>query len=146
MARFGPYFTDTHVTPWGAAVNLDAPGSDEVREFLLDNARMWLRDYHCDGLRLDAVHALADERATHLLEELAVAVADLAVRERRPLFLIAESDLNYPRLVRPREAGGYGLDAEWNESFERMVMFAREHGWVSPDGAIRAHIELLGQQ
>jgi maltooligosyltrehalose trehalohydrolase len=113
LGRFGPYFTDTHVTPWGAAVNLDAPGSDEVRAFVLDNARMWLRDFHIDGLRLDAVHALADERATHLLEELTVAVERLAAQTSRPLFLIAESDLNDPRLIRPREAGGYGLDAQW---------------------------------
>jgi maltooligosyltrehalose trehalohydrolase len=113
LARFGPYFTDAHITPWGAAVNLDAPGSDEVRAFVLDNARMWLRDFHIDGLRLDAVHALADERATHLLEELAVAVEQLAAQTGRPLFLIAESDLNDPRLIRSREAGGYGLDAQW---------------------------------
>src|SRR4051812_48763435 len=113
LARFGPYFTDTHVTPWGAAVNLDAPGSDEVRAFVLDNARMWLRDFHIDGLRLDAVHALADERAVHVLEELAVAVEQLAAQTVRPLFLIAESDLNDPKLIRPRGAGGYGLDAQW---------------------------------
>ncbi|MDQ1648865.1 MAG: maltooligosyltrehalose trehalohydrolase [Frankiaceae bacterium] len=113
LARFGPYFTDTHVTPWGAAVNLDAPGSDEVRAFVVDNARMWLRDFHIDGLRLDAVHALADERAVHILEELAVAVDQLAAQTRRPLFLVAESDLNDPKLVRSREAGGYGLDGQW---------------------------------
>jgi maltooligosyltrehalose trehalohydrolase len=113
LATFGPYFTDTHVTPWGAAVNLDAPGSDEVRAFLVDNARMWLRDFHIDGLRLDAVHALADSRAVNVLEELALAVQQLAVQTGRPLFLVAESDLNDPRLIRSREAGGYGLDAQW---------------------------------
>src|SRR5436305_926858 len=67
LPRLGPYFTESHTTPWGAAVNLDAPGSDEVRRFIVDNALMWLGDYHCDGLRLDAVHALADTRATHVL-------------------------------------------------------------------------------
>ena len=121
LARFGPYFTDTHVTPWGAAVNLDAPGSDEVRAFVLDNARMWLRDFHIDGLRLDAVHALADERAIHLLEELAVAVEQLAAQTGRPLFLIAESDLNDPKLIRSREAGGYGLDAQWSDDVHHAL-------------------------
>ncbi len=113
LARFGPYFTDAHSTPWGAAVNLDAPGSDDVRRFLLGNALMWLQDYHCDGLRLDAVHALRDDRAMHLLEELSREVEQLRVSTGRELFLVAESDLNDPRLVRPVEAGGYGLDAQW---------------------------------
>ncbi|HSP39180.1 MAG TPA: malto-oligosyltrehalose trehalohydrolase [Frankiaceae bacterium] len=113
LGRFGPYFTDTHVTPWGSAVNLDAPGSDGVRAFILDNARMWLRDFHIDGLRLDAVHALADERAIHVLEELAATVEQLGAQTRRPLFLIAESDLNDPKLIRSRQSGGYGLDAQW---------------------------------
>ncbi len=113
LARFGPYFTDTHATPWGTAVNLDDAYSDEVRRFLIDNALMWLRDFHCDGLRLDAVHELRDDRAMHFLEQLAVEVESLATMERRPLFLIAESDLNDPRLIRPRIAGGYGIDAQW---------------------------------
>jgi maltooligosyltrehalose trehalohydrolase len=113
LARFGPYFTDSHATPWGAAVNLDAAGSDEVRRFLIDNALMWLRDYHCDGLRLDAIHELRDDRALTLLETLAHEVEVLAAGERRPLFLIAESDRNDPRVVHPRSAGGLGLDAAW---------------------------------
>ena len=121
LARFGPYFTDTHVTPWGPAINLDAPGSDEVRRFVLDNAAMWLRDYHVDGLRLDAVHALLDERALPILEELAVAVAALSAQERRPLSLVAESDLNDPKLVRSREAGGYGLDGQWSDDFHHAL-------------------------
>ena len=90
LATFGPYFTDAHVTPWGPAVNLDQPGSDEVRAFLIGNALMWLRDYHLDGLRLDAVHALEDHRALHFLEELAAEVQALAARLDRELILIAE--------------------------------------------------------
>ena len=121
LARFGPYFTDSHVTPWGAAVNLDAPGSDEVRRFVLDNVAMWLDAYHCDGLRLDAVHALVDERATHLLEEMGVEVARLGARLRKPLFLVAESDLNDPTLLRPREAGGYGLDGQWTDDVHHAL-------------------------
>ncbi len=121
LADFGPYFTDAHVTPWGPAVNLDQPGSDEVRAFIIGNALMWLRDYHLDGLRLDAVHALEDHRALHLLEELAIEVQALAARLGRELVLIAESDANDPRLVTSREAGGYGLAAQWSDDFHHAV-------------------------
>ncbi len=113
LPRFGPYFTDSHHTPWGAAVNLDGPGSDEVRAWIVDNATGWLRDFRLDGLRLDAVHALRDDRAVHLLEELSEAVDGLAERLGRPLCLIAESDRNDPRLVTPRERGGLGVHAQW---------------------------------
>ncbi|MFF8863105.1 malto-oligosyltrehalose trehalohydrolase [Streptomyces sp. NPDC015139] len=118
---FGPYFTDTHHTPWGSAVNLDAPGSDEVRAFLLDSALAWLRDYRVDGLRLDAVHALYDTRACHFLEDLSAAVDGLAEEVGRPLFLIAESDLNDPRLITPRAANGLGLHAQWNDDFHHAL-------------------------
>lgn len=97
LPSFGPYFTDTHHTPWGAAVNLDAPGSDEVRAYFLGSALAWLRDYRVDGLRLDAVHALADTRALTFLEELSAAVDELAKEQGRQHFLIAESDLADPR-------------------------------------------------
>ncbi|MEU9309215.1 malto-oligosyltrehalose trehalohydrolase [Streptomyces sp. NPDC048256] len=118
---FGPYFTETHHTPWGAAINLDAPGSDEVRAYLVGSALAWLRDYRLDGLRLDAVHALADTRACHFLEELSTAVDALAAETGRPLFLIAESDLNDPRLITPRRAGGLGLHAQWNDDFHHAL-------------------------
>jgi maltooligosyltrehalose trehalohydrolase len=121
LPAFGPYFTDTHQTPWGSAVNLDAPGSDEVRAFLVDSALTWLRDYRLDGLRLDAVHALVDTRALHFLEELSTAVDDLAADLGRPLFLIAESDLNDPRLIRTRKEGGLGLHAQWNDDFHHAL-------------------------
>ncbi len=121
LSRFGPYFTDKYATPWGMAVNLDGPGSDEVRRFICDNALMWLRDYHCDGLRLDAVHALLDLSAIHLLEQLATEVEALEAQLGRRLVLIAESDLNDPRLVRAREAGGYGLSAQWSDDFHHAL-------------------------
>ncbi|MEU3318531.1 malto-oligosyltrehalose trehalohydrolase [Streptomyces sp. NPDC006785] len=121
LPAFGPYFTDTHHTPWGAAVNLDAPGSDEVRAFLIGSALAWLRDYRLDGLRLDAVHALADTRALTFLEELAAAVDALAVELGRPLGLIAESDLCDPRTTTPRPAGGLGLHAQWNDDFHHAL-------------------------
>ncbi|MCX4749717.1 malto-oligosyltrehalose trehalohydrolase [Kitasatospora sp. NBC_01287] len=121
LPAFGPYFTERHQTPWGAAVNLDAPGSDEVRAYLRGSALAWLRDYRIDGLRLDAVHALVDDRATHFLEELATAVERLAAELNRPLFLIGESDLNDPRLVTPRQAGGLGLGAQWSDDFHHAL-------------------------
>ncbi|HEM45499.1 MAG TPA: malto-oligosyltrehalose trehalohydrolase, partial [Alphaproteobacteria bacterium] len=121
LARFGPYFTDRHATPWGPAVNLDGRGSDEVRRFLCDNALMWLRDYHFDGLRIDAVHAIVDTSAVHFLEQLAEEVRTLEATSGRHLVLIAESDLNDPRVIRPPALGGYGLDAQWNDDFHHAV-------------------------
>jgi maltooligosyltrehalose trehalohydrolase len=121
LPEFGPYLTEAHTTPWGPAVNLDQPGSDEVRRYVIDNALMWLRDYHVDGLRLDAVHALVDERATHLLEELAVSVEALGAQLRKPLWLVAESDLNNSRFVTSREAGGLGLDGQWADDVHHAL-------------------------
>lgn len=121
LPRFAPYFSDRHETDWGAAVNFDGPGSEEVRRFVIDNATMWLRDYHCDGLRLDAVHSIVDTSAIHILEEMADEVEALATQLHRPLFLIAESDRNDPRLIRDRDAGGYGLDAVWADGWHHAV-------------------------
>jgi maltooligosyltrehalose trehalohydrolase len=121
LHRFGPYFTSRYPTYWGQAVNLDGPGSDEVRRFLCDNALAWLRDYHFDGLRLDAVHAIVDTSAVHFLAQLAEEVESLAAQLGRPLVLVAESDLNDPRIVRSRDVGGYGLDALWNEDFHHAL-------------------------
>jgi maltooligosyltrehalose trehalohydrolase len=121
LSTFGPYFSERHHTNWGAGVNVDGPDSGEVRRFFIDNALMWLRDFHCDGLRLDAVHAIADESAVHLLEQLGAEVRDLAAEVRRPLFVVAESDLNDPRFVRPVLAGGYGLDGSWADEFHHAI-------------------------
>ncbi|MBF4767754.1 malto-oligosyltrehalose trehalohydrolase [Nocardioides agariphilus] len=126
LPEFGPYLKAGRNT-WGELVNLDGAGSAEVRRYILDNVRMWLEDYHADGLRLDAVHALADESEVHLLEEIAVEVADLSAHLGRPLSLIAESDLNDVKLVTPREAGGYGLDAQWSDDFHHAVHVALTH-------------------
>lgn len=121
LPAFGPYFTDTHHTPWGAAVNLDAPGSDEVRAYFLESALAWLRDYRLDGLRLDAVHALFDTRALPFLEELSTAVDVLSVQLGRPLFLVAESDRCDPRTTAPRAQNGLGLHAQWNDDFHHAL-------------------------
>lgn len=138
LSRFGPYFTERYATPWGAAVNLDGPHSHEVRRFFCDNALMWLRDYHCDGLRLDAVHALVDTSAVHFLEQLAAEVDALAAYLGRHLVLIAESDLNDPRVVRPPAVGGYGIDAQWNDDFHHAlhtVLTGERDGYYSDFGA-----------
>ncbi|HVA69354.1 MAG TPA: malto-oligosyltrehalose trehalohydrolase [Candidatus Binataceae bacterium] len=121
LPRFGPYLTDRYRTPWGSAVNLDDAESVEVRRFFCDNALGWLRDYHIDGLRLDAVHAIFDAAAIHFLEQLAAEVKALEASLGRPLILIAESDLNQPRIVTPIEAGGYGLHAQWNDDFHHAL-------------------------
>ncbi|QYF75022.1 malto-oligosyltrehalose trehalohydrolase [Cryobacterium sp. PAMC25264] len=124
LPNFGPYLSDAEGNTWGASVNLDGPDSDEVRRYIIDSALMWLRDYHVDGLRLDAVHALKDHSAVHLLEQLAEETAALSAFAGRPLTLIAESDLNDPRLITPREANGYGLDAQWSDDFHHAVHVA----------------------
>ncbi len=121
LGRFGPYFTKRYATPWGEAVNLDGPESDEVRRFIVDNALMWLRDYHLDGLRIDAIHAIVDTSALHILEQLAAEMRDLEAALGRHLVVIAESDLNDPRVIRSPEAGGYGLAAQWNEDFHHAL-------------------------
>jgi maltooligosyltrehalose trehalohydrolase len=121
LGAYAPYFTDRYRTPWGEAINLDGHQSDEVRAFIVDNALMWLSDYHLDGLRLDAVHAIVDTSAVHILEELATRVAALEAELGRRLWLIAESDLNDPRLVRDPERGGYGLRAQWSDDFHHAL-------------------------
>ena len=123
LPLFGPYLTSGRNT-WGDQVNLDGDDSAEVRRLILDNALMWLGDLHVDGLRLDAVHALKDSSEVHLLEEMAVEVARLSAHRGVPLSLIAESDLNDPVMVTPREAGGYGLDAQWSDDFHHAVHVA----------------------
>ena len=121
LPRFGPYLTHRHATPWGDAINFDGRGSDEVRRLFCDNALMWMRDYHCDGVRLDAVHAIIDTSAIHFLEQLAGEVAALARELGRRLLVIAESDLNNPRIIRPAEIGGYGLHAQWSDDFHHAL-------------------------
>jgi maltooligosyltrehalose trehalohydrolase len=119
--KFGPYIVPSHQTPWGGAVNLEDAGSAEVRGFFCDSALTWLRDYHIDGLRIDAVHAFVDHSAIHFLEQLATEVEALEAALARRLVLIAESDLNDPRVVTPREAGGLGIDAQWSDDFHHAL-------------------------
>lgn len=119
--RFGPYLTEKYHTPWGAAVNFNEGGSDEVRRFFLDNALMWLRSYHCDGLRLDATHEFIDRSAVHFMEQLSSEVHRLGTTLGKTFSLVAESDLNDPKFVRPVEAHGYGMDAQWSDDFHHSL-------------------------
>ncbi len=113
----GRFFTDRHKTPWGDAINYDGPDSDAVREFVLQNALHWAHEFHVDGLRLDATHAIIDESPVHLLQELATQLHGLD----RPRLLIAEDERNERRVVLPTEAGGYGLNAVWADDFHHQV-------------------------
>jgi len=119
--EFGPYLNARYRTPWGGAMNFDDAGSDEVRRFFLENALGWIVDFHVDALRLDAVHAIVDTTATPFLQELADAAHRVADRVGRRVYLVAESDLNDPRLLLPPELGGYGLDAQWCDDFHHSL-------------------------
>ncbi|MGH8904076.1 MAG: malto-oligosyltrehalose trehalohydrolase [Egibacteraceae bacterium] len=124
LPEFGPYLTDSYATPWGGALNLDGPNSDPVRAFIVGNALGWFTDFHVDALRLDAVHALIDTSAVHILAELADATKSLSSRLGRPLELVAESDRSDPQTVRPREVGGLGLDAQWADGLHHGIHVA----------------------
>lgn len=146
LNRFGPYFTEAYHTPWGAAVNLDHAGSPEVRRFFLDNALMWLRDYRFDGLRLDAIHAFYDRSAIHFLEDLSSEVDALAAHLGRHFALIAESDLNDPQIVTPREAGGFGIDAQWSDDFHHAlhtVLTGENKGYYQDFGSLEQMAKAL---
>jgi maltooligosyltrehalose trehalohydrolase len=141
--RFGPFLTPAHRTPWGDGVNLDQPGSDEVRRILLDSVTQWLRDFHLDGLRLDAVHELADRRAITFLEELSSTVETLSGQLQRPLALIAESDRNDPRTVTPRAQGGLGMTAQWDDDVHHALhwLITGETGGYYADFASPASVK-----
>jgi maltooligosyltrehalose trehalohydrolase len=153
--KFGPYIVDSHHTPWGGAVNFEAEGSAEARRFFIDNALMWLREYHFDGLRLDAVHAFIDRSAIHILEELADEVRALSGITGQNYVVIAESDLNNPQVVKGKEAGGFGLDAQWSDDFhhalwvvltgERSGYYEDFHGMADLATALREVFVYQGQ-
>ncbi len=121
LRDYGHYFTDRYRTPWGDAVNFDGPYSDDVRAFFIANALHWIREYHVDALRIDAVHGMFDLGARHFLVELNEAVRREEGRLGRAIYLIAESDLNDSRIISPCDEGGYGLDAQWNDDFHHAL-------------------------
>ncbi|PIR19132.1 MAG: malto-oligosyltrehalose trehalohydrolase, partial [Elusimicrobia bacterium CG11_big_fil_rev_8_21_14_0_20_64_6] len=121
LGDYGPYFTDRYRTPWGSALNFDGPNSDHVRRFFVENALSWLRDFHVDGLRLDAVHGIFDFSAVPFLADLSEAADRLSTETGWRRILIAESDLNDVRVLRERSRGGLGLDAQWNDDFHHSL-------------------------
>ncbi|HPY26206.1 MAG TPA: malto-oligosyltrehalose trehalohydrolase, partial [Mycobacterium sp.] len=140
LPRFGPYLSPI-ASPWGEGVNLAGPGSDEVRRYIIDCALRWMRDFHADGLRLDAVHALSDNTAVHILEELSAETDALSAELGRPLSLIAESDLNDPRLITPRHRGGYGVTAQWDDDIHHAIHTAvsgERKGYYADFGSMAA--------
>lgn len=142
LRDFGPYFTDHYQTPWGDALNFDGPGSDQVRRFFIENARYWMREYHLDGFRLDAVHAIYDTSATHFLEELAHTIHRDADDRGLPAIVIAESDLNDPKVIRSRELGGWGHDAQWADDFHHALhsVLTGEHDGYYVDYGQLSHL------
>ncbi|MBV9513255.1 MAG: DUF3459 domain-containing protein, partial [Mycobacteriaceae bacterium] len=139
LPRYGPYLSSGN-NPWGEGLNLSGPGSDEVRRYILDCALRWMRDFHADGLRLDAVHALVDTTAVHLLEELSAETDVLAEQLGRPLSLIAESDLNDPRLITSRDRGGYGMSAQWDDDIHHAIHAAvsgERQGYYADFGSLQ---------
>ena len=136
---YGPYFTEKYKTPWGPALNYDDAGSDEVRRYVVDNARYWIAEYHLDGLRLDAVHGIFDFSAKNLMQEIGEAVHELGAQLGRRVVVIAESDLNDPKLIRSTEEFGYGLDAQWSDDFHHAVhalLTNEKEGYYADFGAI----------
>jgi len=140
LRDFGPYFTDKHKTPWGEAINFDGPYSNPVRDFFIENALYWLREYHIDALRLDALHAIFDMSAKHFLEELAERVEAFSKENGRTFHLIGESDLNDVRLIKPRASGGYGLDAQWSDDFHHSLhtlLTGEKNGYYRDFGSVQ---------
>ncbi|PYX34787.1 MAG: malto-oligosyltrehalose trehalohydrolase, partial [Acidobacteria bacterium] len=121
LGEFAPYFTDRYRTPWGQAVNFDGAHSDHVVRYFMENALGWIRDFHIDALRLDAIHGIVDRSAQPFLAMLSSAVDELAQQTKRHVYLIAESDLNDSRFVTSQELGGYGLHGQWNDDFHHAL-------------------------
>lgn len=146
FSAFGPYFTERYRTPWGKALNFDGPWSDEVRAYFCANALYWIEEFHIDALRLDAVHAILDHSSWPFLAELAERVGETAERLQRRVHLIAESAANNPVLIRRRELGGYGLDAQWNDDFHhalRTLLTGERAGYFQDYGTIRHFLKAL---
>jgi maltooligosyltrehalose trehalohydrolase len=139
LGDYGPYFTDRYKVDWGRAINFDGRDSDPVRSFFIDNALFWLSEYHVDALRLDAVHAIFDLSARHVLEELREEVEAQAARLGRRAYLIAESDLNDARVIKPVEVGGIGMHAQWSDDFHhslRTLLSPQRAGYLADFGSV----------
>jgi maltooligosyltrehalose trehalohydrolase len=136
---FGPYFTDTYHTPWGAAVNFDDAGSDEVRRYFIESALQWTDEFRIDGLRLDAIHAIHDRSAYPFLREVTSAVHRRAAENGRTVLVIGESDLGDPRILRSERLGGFGMDAQWLDDFHhslRTLLTGEDTGYYRDFGTL----------
>jgi maltooligosyltrehalose trehalohydrolase len=145
LPRYGPYMSSGS-NPWGEGLNVSDADADEVRRYIIDCSLRWMRDFHADGLRLDAVHALVDTTAIHILEELSAETHSLAARLGRPLSLIAESDLNDPRLITPRDRGGYGMTAQWDDDIHHAIHTAvsgEQQGYYADFGTLETLAQTL---
>jgi maltooligosyltrehalose trehalohydrolase len=146
LADFGPYFTQRYQTPWGAALNLDGPDSDEVRRFFIENAVYWLTEFHIDALRLDALHSILDTSSYPFIEELAVRFHEQAEKLNLRAYLIGESAANDARLVMAPESGGYGLDAQWNDDFHHalhVLLTDEQNGYYQDFGGLEHLVKAL---
>lgn len=140
LGQFGPYFTERYRTPWGKALNFDGAWSDEVRRYFIENALYWVREFHVDALRLDAVHAIVDHSPRPFLEELAMEFHEEAKRLNRQIWLFPESAANDARLIRSPELGGYGMDAQWNDDFHHalhVLLTGQRHGYYMDYGGFQ---------
>ncbi|MEL6383225.1 MAG: malto-oligosyltrehalose trehalohydrolase [Cyanobacteria bacterium J06626_18] len=143
---YAPFITERYKTPWGGAINFDDAWCDGVREFFIQNVLFWLRDYHIDALRLDAIHAIYDFGAKHFLAAMAEAVAELSKQLKKPHYLIAESDLNDTRILRPADQGGYGIDAQWSDDFHHALhtlLTSENQGYYQDFGSCEALAKAL---
>ena len=148
LAQFGPYFNTHYHTPWGQAINFDGPQSDAVREFFAQNAEQWIVDYHVDGLRLDAVHAIIDTSAEPFLRELTEAIDALSGDYGRPIYTVAESDRNDPREIVPRDQEGLGFSGQWNDDLHHALhtIVTDEHaGYYQDYGSLQALADALAE-
>lgn len=140
FSSYGPYFTNRHRTPWGDAINFDGPDSEGVRQYVIENVLMWFRDFHIDALRLDAVHAIRDDSASHILRDIRLHVDQLMVQTGRQHYLVIESDQNETRFIKPLSEGGYGMDAQWNDEFHhalRVTAGGEQHGYYADYDGIK---------
>ncbi len=148
LPKFFPVFTEQHHTPWGAGINFDDKQSDGVRNYWLQNVRMWLQEYGADGLRIDAVHAIKDNSAEHFLEALSTLTDEIGEAQQRETILIAECDLNAPRFILPRNRGGYGMDGQWVDEFHHAlhcVLTGERRGYYEDFGELEHLAKALKQ-
>jgi maltooligosyltrehalose trehalohydrolase len=148
LRMFGPYFTDRHKTPWGDAINFDGAGSAPVRQYFIENALYWVREYHVDGLRLDAIQTIKDDSPYHIVEEIRDRVQSLAIEWKRRVCVIAETDANDARLVRPKTMGGFGLDAVWSDDFHHAmhaVLTGEREGYYQDFGSKEQIVRALNE-